>query len=63
MEEKWERVTIHDTTKKGGEGNEANKEQTAWKACGSKDTPREEEPTTQKEKQESEADKEARGRR
>ena len=44
----WKRVIVCDTTEKGSEGNEANKEKTAWKSCGSKDTPGEEEPTAPK---------------
>ena len=49
MEETWKRVIMRDNTEKRSEGNEANKENTAWKSCGSKDTSREEDPTTLKE--------------
>ena len=34
------RVTTDKTTENEGDGNEANKEETAWEACGSKEAPK-----------------------
>ena len=35
----WKRVTTGKTTEKESDGNEANKEETAWESCGSKEAP------------------------